>query len=194
MNLVFHQQYKELQNDPDVQKKIRGLDKLLQENRWLGKSPLHLRERNIVGFYGWESPKAANYRKLTLEEIKERVGLEENPTLPQKVFFLLMAATEWSTFSGSHFQCRVGASRSANDLYRLYQYYFPEDNIELIDVMRALHQLALDDLIAGHYCWTTKKMVFWEDDGDVIDKEYYGELKIPFREWNTLYREGVNYG
>jgi len=162
----------------------------------LGKSPLHFTEQDYffteVGKpLSLDEIKESFESSLSDEDIEFYESRKEDDRL-YKVRLLLYSAWHSPTYNkyGKR-QCRMGAYRSATDLFRLYKYYFPKEEIDIVDIMRALYNLDLLGCIGGQFCSTVRRQVFWDvmnnDDYGIIDDDYCNELAVPFFQWKFLY-------
>jgi hypothetical protein len=107
------------------------------------------------------------------------------------VYSLLYLSRSYATTSLSgRKQCRYGARRSAQDLWRLYKYYV-DPEIEIFPIMKAIHSLVYDlKKISGQYCNVVRKTVFWTSSyGLFLNRQDSGDLGIVFEEWDSLEKE-----
>lgn len=115
----------------------------------------------------------------------------ENKEIKGNIYNLLYFSRKNDTFFVTNRkQCRRGALRSAQDLWRLYKYHFNKD-MDLFSIMRAVYELlCTDKLISGHYCSVVRKFVFWTnrmgDGGHFYDYASLGDLGVPFKQWNNF--------
>lgn len=147
------------------------------------KSPLHfgLQERYMY-WNDYEYRNAKSNFNAAINLIKQA------KTVKDKVYAIILAGYKARTYKNNSCQCKTGANRSAQDIYRIYKYYFPDENIDIFSIMRALYQLSIVDGKLGTYrCPTVRKQVFWI-------REYWGNLEyhnkadlgVPLKEWENI--------
>lgn len=144
------------------------------------KSLLHFKEPDRFTYY-YESDFTA--RKNEFDElIKSMDGVE---TVKDRVYLLFQLGKNARTFRKNTLQCRIGANRSAQDIWRLYRYYFGE--VDIFSIMRALYELSITDKKLGSYrCPTVRKQVFWLDNFPIPETHSKADLGVPLSEWKDI--------
>lgn len=183
-------------NSDVVQGYIRNIDNYLKR-KYVGKSDLFfVCDPTGSRFFTSRRKKITEYTfEQRIKEFEDRIDIDSKiNTVEDRVLFLLFMCENYETASRSSYpQCRMGARRSANDLFRLYKHYFTDDSsIEVIDIMRALYKLVSNDSIGGQYCGNVRKMVFWYGGETVYDDDI-SEFGVGFEDWGNLYRKDKEY-
>lgn len=188
---------KQYQDDPDIQKLISQLDDRAEKK--FSNNPLVFKKEIFNPFMSRRGLKRPSIKSILKDN--ECTYPTSYQQLSSRVEFICLASRFYITVSAinNRFQCTSNASRSCNDIYRIYKHYFDAENprVELVDIMRELYYLAVSDKTLGsQYCRNVKKYVFWNNDDTirrVYDTQRSCETGIPFILWGRLFRKGVDY-
>lgn len=122
-------------------------------------------------------------------DIKE---LKELDDIVDRIRTILVLSTKYETVNKwSKHQCYEGARRSAQDIYRLYIYYF-DDKTTIFDIMRGLYKLLESNgTLNVMYCNNVRKLVFYFNKyWRYADTHTNGDLGVCIGNWKDI---GLNY-
>ncbi len=118
--------------------------------------------------------------------------LKHAKSIENRIYKIIELARNFGTIDGKEVQCEQDKNRSAEDIWRIYNYYF--EKIDIFTVMRALYKLVLESgKIISFVCYVIDKQVFVIDTwGDPEDNEVFkeNELGVRLAEWRLIGLKG----
>ncbi len=120
-----------------------------------------------------------------------KTNLASKTTVKDRVYEIMLIGRKVITLnSRNRFQCKRGANRSAQDIWRIYRYYFGD--IDIFSIMRALYQLSkVDRKLNGYRCPNVRKQVFWlVGNGGQLEDHKKADLGVALKDWKDI---GIGY-
>jgi hypothetical protein len=145
------------------------------------KTPLHFKEPR--GYDYWLNEQFVSAKIRFTKEINE---LKETKTVEDRVYAIFKVGNHTPTVKGNVTQCHAGANRSAQDIWRIYKYYF--GGIDIFSIMRALYQLSVVyRKLNGFRCSTVQKQVFWLSNmGGDLETNDKADLGVALKNWEKI--------
>jgi len=104
-----------------------------------------------------------------------------------RVWNIIVLTYKTPTFCRNRKQCRKGANRSVQDIWRIYKNYF--EDIDIFSIMRVMYQLSVVERKLGTYrCPAVRKRVFWKNNFDRLDININtkADLGVALKDWKYI--------
>lgn len=111
--------------------------------------------------------------------------LKNKKSVYDRVYEILRLSRYLQTYdSHNKFQCYGSARRSAQDIWRIYKYYFGD--IDIFAIMRVLYYLVHEENLSCTRCCTINKLVFYFENYKLVQENLKGDLGVPLKFWKNI--------
>ena len=145
------------------------------------------RQEKILSYLEGQNCDPLQFQTFSMGEF---VPLTAGSTLMETVSKVIKLAKNYRSWNpkSKRVETRSGALRSAVDIWRHIKSIQPD--VSIFSVMEAVYSLIDSKSIAGHYCYTTRRAVFWEclTDHWLIQENFKcREFGIMLSTWKKLH-------